>query len=71
LAWQNQIVRSRFDLRVSAHYFQARILWLQGYPDQALHVAEHNIEEGREVGQVLSFCSVSGARRVPDRLSGR
>ena len=35
LAWQNQTVRSQLDLRVSAHYFQARILWLQGYADFA------------------------------------
>ena len=65
LAWQNQTVRSRFDLRVSAHYFQARILWLQGYADQALHVVEHNIEEGRDIGQVLSFCSVLGQGACP------
>ena len=65
LTWQNQTVRSRFDLRVSAHYFQARILWLQGYADRALHVVEHNIEEGRDVGQVLSFCSVLGQGACP------
>ena len=31
-----QVIRFRFDLRVSAHYFQARILWLLGLADQAL-----------------------------------
>ena len=32
LAQRPQIVRLRFDMRVSTHYFQARILWLRGLP---------------------------------------
>src|SRR5207302_6005578 len=58
LAQQPHIVRLRFEMRVSTHYFQARILWLQGFAEQALRVVEHNIEEGNAVGQALSFCSV-------------
>jgi len=65
LAQQPQIVRLRFDHRVSAHYFQARILWLQGFADQALQVVEHNIEEGRAIGQALTFCSVLGQGACP------
>ncbi len=65
LAQQPQIVRLRFDMRVSTHYFQARILWLQGFADQALRVVEHNIEEGRAIGQALSFCSVLGQAACP------
>ena len=65
LAQQPQIVRVRFDMRVSTHYFQARILWLQGFADQALRVVEHNIEEGNAVGQALSFCSVLGQGACP------
>lgn len=60
-----QVVRFRFDLRVSAHYFQARILWLQGFADQALRVAAHNIEEGRALGHALTFCSVLGQAACP------
>ena len=62
---QQQIVRVRFDMRVSTHYFQARILWLQGVAEQALRVVEHNIEEGNAVGQALSFCSVLGQGACP------
>ena len=68
LAEQPQIVRVRFDMRVSTHYFQARILWLQGFTDQALRVVEHNIEEGNIVGQALSFCSVLGQAACPIAL---
>jgi predicted ATPase/DNA-binding winged helix-turn-helix (wHTH) protein len=65
LAQQPQIVRVRFDMRVSTHYFQARILWLQGFAEQALRVVEHNIEEGNVGGQALSFCSVLGQGACP------
>ena len=65
LAQQPQIVRLRFDMRVSTHYFQARILWLQGFADQALRVVEHNIEEGRAIGHALTFCSVLGQGACP------
>jgi predicted ATPase/class 3 adenylate cyclase/DNA-binding winged helix-turn-helix (wHTH) protein len=68
LAQQPQIVRVRFDMRVSTHYFQARILWLRGLPDQAQRVVAHNIEEGNAVGQALSFCSVLGQGACPIAL---
>jgi len=65
LAQQPQIIRIRFDHRVSAHYFQARILWLRGFADQALRVVAHNIEEGRAIGHALTFCSVLGQGACP------
>jgi len=65
LAQQPQIVRVRFDMRVSTHYFQARILWLQGFAEQARSVVERNVEEGNAVGQALSFCSVLGQGACP------
>ena len=65
LAQQPQIVRVRFEMRVSTHYFQARILWLQGFAQQALRVVAHNIEEGNTVGHALSFCSVLGQGACP------
>jgi predicted ATPase len=60
-----QLIRFRFDLRVSAHYFQARILWLLGLADQALRVVEQNIDEGRASGHALTFCSVLGQAACP------
>jgi predicted ATPase/DNA-binding winged helix-turn-helix (wHTH) protein len=65
LALQPQIVRVRFDMRISTHYFQARILWLQGFAEQALRVVDRNIEEGNAIGQALSFCSVLGQGACP------
>ena len=62
---QAQIVRLRFDMRVSTHYFQARILWLQGFADEALRVVERTIGEGRAIGHALTFCSVLGQAACP------
>jgi len=65
LAAKPQVIRFRFDLRASARYFQARILWLLGLADQALGVVGHNVEEGRISGHVLTFCSVLGQGACP------
>ena len=65
LAARPQVIRFRFDLRASAHYFQARILWLLGLQDQALRVVERNVEEGRESGHALTFCSILGQGACP------
>ena len=65
LAPKPQVIRFRFDVRVSAHYFQARILWLLGLADQALQVVERNIEEGLTSGHALTFCSVLGQAACP------
>src|SRR5262249_13923600 len=53
------------DLRISTQYFRARILWLQGFADQALELAARNIEEGRANGHALTFCSVLGQSACP------
>jgi predicted ATPase len=68
LAGQPQIIRLRFDMRISTHYFQARILWLQGFADQARRVIENNVEEGRAIGHALTFCSVLGQGACPIAL---
>jgi predicted ATPase/DNA-binding winged helix-turn-helix (wHTH) protein len=65
LGQRSQTIRLRFDMRVSTHYFQARILWLQGFADQALRAVEQNIEEGRAIGHALTFCSVLGQAACP------
>jgi predicted ATPase len=64
-SWQPKVVSPGFDLLVSAQYFQARILWLLGFADQAMRVVEHNVEEGLALGQALTFCSVLGQAACP------
>jgi tetratricopeptide (TPR) repeat protein len=50
------IIRFGTDLRVSARTFHARVLWLQGLPDQAVRAAEMSIEEAHATGHALSLC---------------
>lgn len=53
------------DLRISTQYFRARILWLQGFAEQARALAARTIEEGRANGHALTFCSVLGQAACP------
>jgi len=36
--------------------FLARVLWLQGFPDQAMRTAERSIEDARAANHVTSLC---------------
>ncbi len=44
------------DQRVSARAFLARILWLQGCPDQATQAAKASIEDAQETHHTYSLC---------------
>jgi predicted ATPase/DNA-binding winged helix-turn-helix (wHTH) protein len=68
VAQQPHTARFQFDQRVTAHYFQARILWLQGFADQAMLVAESNIDDARSIGDALSLGSVLGQGACPIAL---
>jgi predicted ATPase/DNA-binding winged helix-turn-helix (wHTH) protein len=50
------VVRFGFDQRISARIMLARILWLQGSPEQARRAAEATIEEARATGHASSLC---------------
>jgi hypothetical protein len=72
------IVRYQFDQRVVAQSIYARILWLQGLPDQALTVAESIVGDVRAKDHLISLfyalvqaaCPIAlyaGALRSADR----
>jgi predicted ATPase len=50
--------RYQFDQRVTARATLARILWLQGFPDQAMRGAQSSVAEARASEHVLSLCNV-------------
>jgi len=62
-ASRSHVVRFQFDQQVTARMTLSRILWLQGFPDQALRVSEANIEHASSIDHVLSLCNalVQGA----------
>jgi predicted ATPase len=49
-------IRFQYDQRVIARATLAWILWLQGFPDQAMHTAKRNVEEARASDHALSLC---------------
>jgi predicted ATPase/DNA-binding winged helix-turn-helix (wHTH) protein len=50
-----QIVRFNIDQWAAARAYLARILWLQGLPDQAMRTAETSIAEARASDHVISL----------------
>src|ERR1700722_10831600 len=53
-----RIVRFIFDQRATARSFLARILWLQGFPDQAAAAAQTAIDEAKAANDMLTVCQV-------------
>ena len=54
---RSHAIRFQYDQKVAAHMILARILWLQGFPDQARRTAEENVEDARVVDHALSLCN--------------
>jgi predicted ATPase len=50
------IIRFQLDLRATARVVLARVLWLQGFPDQAMRAADSSIEDARAANHVISLC---------------
>jgi hypothetical protein len=48
------MIRFQFDLPVAARGTLARVLWLQGFPDQAMRMAKDNVEDARSIDRVAS-----------------
>jgi predicted ATPase/DNA-binding winged helix-turn-helix (wHTH) protein len=52
---RSHIVRFQFDQRIMARVPLANILWLQGFPDQAMSIAQANIDAANEIDHALSL----------------
>jgi predicted ATPase len=59
------VVRFGTDLRVSARVFLARVLWLQGFADQAMRVVEQSLGEAEATGHAVSRCYVLAVAACP------
>jgi len=55
IPFQN-VVRFGTDLRVSTRMFLARVLWLQGFADQAMRAVEQSLGEAEATGHAISQC---------------
>jgi predicted ATPase len=62
-------IRFPIDVRVAARSVLARVLWLQGFPDQAMRAAESSIEDARTADHAVSFCYTLARSACPIALA--
>lgn len=59
------IVRFQFDQATASRSYLARVLWLQGYPDQAASLTERGLSDAEELGHSQSICYSIGSSGCP------
>src|SRR5947207_634908 len=52
----SHIIRFQTDQRMLISVFLARVLWLQGFPDQATRTAHSSVEDARAANHTISLC---------------
>jgi predicted ATPase len=62
------IIRFQVDQRPASLAFLARILWLQGYPEQAMRTAKRAVEHAEAAGHGLSLCHALAMAACPVAL---
>jgi predicted ATPase len=62
------IIRFQINGHVSARAFLGRVLWLQGFSDQAVRTAEMSVEEAQATGHALSLCYALALAACPIAL---
>lgn len=61
-------IRFPIDQRVAARVTLARILWLQGFPEQALRTAHSTVEEALALDHPMSRCYATAVAACPVEL---
>jgi predicted ATPase/DNA-binding winged helix-turn-helix (wHTH) protein len=59
------VVRFGMDFRLQVTVFLARVLWLQGFADQAVRMAEQSLREADATGHATSQCFVLAIASCP------
>jgi predicted ATPase len=62
------VIRFQVDQRMAARVFHAWILWLQGFPDQAMRTAESSIDDARATNHALTLCFALALAACPIAL---
>jgi predicted ATPase/DNA-binding winged helix-turn-helix (wHTH) protein len=65
---ESHIIRFQGDQRLSASLFLCRVLWLQGFPDRAIHTAETCVTDARASNHVISLCDILAHGACPVAL---
>jgi predicted ATPase/DNA-binding winged helix-turn-helix (wHTH) protein len=67
-AQASHIIRFQIDQRVVMSSFLARVLWLQGFPDQATRAAHSSVEDARAANHTISLCQALAHAACPIAL---
>jgi predicted ATPase len=62
------LVLFQFDQRLIAHLALARILWLQGFPDQARRTAQSTVDDARALNHAVFLCLALNKAACPIAL---
>ena len=54
---RSHAIRFQYDQKIAARMIMGRILWLQGFPEQARRIAQANVDDARAVDHALSLCN--------------
>ena len=65
---RSHIIRFQFDHRLRASCTLALILWLQGFPDQAMRTAQSSVGEACVTDNALSMCNTLAQAACPIAL---
>ena len=65
---QSHIVRFQFDQRVVARTVLSRLLWAQGFPDQAMEEVEGAVEEATTISHAMSLALTLAQAACPVAL---
>jgi tetratricopeptide (TPR) repeat protein len=68
LTHRSHIIRFQFDQWLIGRCTLARILWLQGFPDQAMRTAQSSVEEACVTDHALSLCNTLAQAACPIAL---
>jgi predicted ATPase/DNA-binding winged helix-turn-helix (wHTH) protein len=53
---RSRMIRIQYDQKLGARAYLPRVLWLQGFPEQAMRAAESVVRDATEAGHALSIC---------------
>jgi len=62
---RSHALRFQSDQRVTGRMYLARIRWLQGFPDQALEIAEADVQEAQRTRHPQSLCNALAGAACP------
>ncbi len=65
---RQDVIRFQIDSRLFARVFLARVLWLQGFSDQAVRTAEMSIAEAQATSHAMSLCYALSLAACPIAL---